>query len=699
MASAVRVGSKPSSAAISLSIRPSTPPASLVRLKAASIPSFIWRPSSFEEPENGPAIPNRISRSDTPRTGGTATAATGALGAVAAEVAKDGAIAAAKLGPGPAIDRSRSPSWRSATLQSILPDVTAPRPSATLRSSNCVRSERSASLDEASVITAVNLSTMTWMRGRAMSRQADAEPTIGPTRPARSRTTSVLSPAAAPAVPVSSAPNKNIVKRAVIAKPPRGQSAKLLLSISSCDFFLKSKRIRRRYGDRPFWATAPISFKFNGLVLPVFIDRRSPDLVRSLVFGAAKTKRDSKAHIEIMHVLQDVDEFFGIELRPRALERLDQDIGRNETFERHVVGRLAGKIFGQSILVFEDHARITGYRRHHLGHDGAAGIARSQQHQFIGKGGAAHERHIGVDHPGKEVVRLFDELGGGPIRSHHDDRFDRRLLQFQLIDRVVHIHGVALVVEPHNRAVTDAERAHGLCDPGEARIPVGILLGENGDLVGWYPAHFHQIAHGGIGLFRVARTVVEYIAIGRIVAEHIGAGESAEEQHPPFQRIGDGDHRGGRSDISDDAEDLVFVVELLHGIAGAGRLITVISRDQLKHPAFHAAGLVDPVEGRIDPELHLAPKFLGRAGKRRRHSEPDLLFGYAAVRGADGDRCDRCGRCQSGGGGRWCNNSRQTIWRGPGDGAFDISELALRQPAIHPARCHGVTTVSDTAFE
>src|SRR5258705_12793319 len=72
MASAVRGGSKPSSAAISLSIRPSMPPASLTRLKAVSIPSFIWRPSSFEEPEKGAAIPNRISRSVTPRTAGPA---------------------------------------------------------------------------------------------------------------------------------------------------------------------------------------------------------------------------------------------------------------------------------------------------------------------------------------------------------------------------------------------------------------------------------------------------------------------------------------------------------------------------------------------------------------------------------------------------------------------------------------------------
>jgi len=61
MVSAVRFGSLPSSAAISLSIRPSTPPASLTRLKAVSIPSFIWRPSSLAAPVKAADMPNRIS--------------------------------------------------------------------------------------------------------------------------------------------------------------------------------------------------------------------------------------------------------------------------------------------------------------------------------------------------------------------------------------------------------------------------------------------------------------------------------------------------------------------------------------------------------------------------------------------------------------------------------------------------------------
>jgi hypothetical protein len=62
-------------------------------------------------------------------------------------------------------------------------------------------------------------------------------------------------------------------------------------------------------------------FEFDRLVFSVFVDRRSPDLVRSLVFGAAKTELGSKAQVEIARVLQDVDERLGIELRSSALGR------------------------------------------------------------------------------------------------------------------------------------------------------------------------------------------------------------------------------------------------------------------------------------------------------------------------------------------------------------------------------------------
>src|ERR1700682_2531763 len=113
MALRVRDGSLPSSEETSLSMRPSTPPASLTRLNAVSLPSFILRPSSFVGPVKAAAMPNLISRSVMPRTGGPATAVTGAVGAVAA-TADDGDMMEDAGGAGEAdlgaIDRSRSAS-------------------------------------------------------------------------------------------------------------------------------------------------------------------------------------------------------------------------------------------------------------------------------------------------------------------------------------------------------------------------------------------------------------------------------------------------------------------------------------------------------------------------------------------------------------------------------------------------------------
>ena len=126
-------------------MRPLTPPVSLTRLKAVSMPSFIWRPSSRDAPENGATMPKRISLSVTPRTAAGCRAerkeppsassrrrwfarrrrrrgATEAAGAGAA-LADDGPITEAS--DGPEIDVSRSVSWRSADLQSMRPAVTA----------------------------------------------------------------------------------------------------------------------------------------------------------------------------------------------------------------------------------------------------------------------------------------------------------------------------------------------------------------------------------------------------------------------------------------------------------------------------------------------------------------------------------------------------------------------------------------------
>src|SRR5260370_39988024 len=97
-----------------------TPPASLVRLNAVSIPSFILRPSSFVGPVKAAAMPNLISRSVMPRTG--AATETGAVGAVAA-TADDGEMMEDVDGAGTAdrgtIDRSGAAGCRPADARAI----------------------------------------------------------------------------------------------------------------------------------------------------------------------------------------------------------------------------------------------------------------------------------------------------------------------------------------------------------------------------------------------------------------------------------------------------------------------------------------------------------------------------------------------------------------------------------------------------
>src|SRR6516165_1866498 len=95
-------------------------------------------------------------------------------------------------------------------------------------------------------------------------------------------------------------------------------------------------------------------FELERPVPAVFVDRRSPDLVRRLVFGTAEIEGSAETQIEIVRILENVDQVFGIELRACPFECLDQDVGGNIPFKRYVIGRLAGKIFGECILVFED---------------------------------------------------------------------------------------------------------------------------------------------------------------------------------------------------------------------------------------------------------------------------------------------------------------------------------------------------------
>src|SRR5499425_834658 len=102
----VRLGSYPSSMAISRSWRPLMPPASLMAPNAVSRPSFICRPSSLAGPLNGAAMPKRISLSVTPLTAGPRGAGTGAVGVAVAtltDAVLEGAAGRAGTATGPAV--------------------------------------------------------------------------------------------------------------------------------------------------------------------------------------------------------------------------------------------------------------------------------------------------------------------------------------------------------------------------------------------------------------------------------------------------------------------------------------------------------------------------------------------------------------------------------------------------------------------
>ena len=109
----------------------------------------------------------------------------------------------------------------------------------------------------------------------------------------------------------------------------------------------------------------------------------------------------------------------------------------------------------------------------------------------------------------------------------------------QCRDGVIHVHGVALITEPHDWAVgVPPQGTNGLFYAAEAGVSVRILLREDRDLLRREPLHFHQIVNHGGSFFGVAGAVVEHIAVGRIASEQAGAGERSEKQHLAIEGIG-----------------------------------------------------------------------------------------------------------------------------------------------------------------
>ena len=59
-------------------------------------------------------------------------------------------------------------------------------------------------------------------------------------------------------------------------------------------------------------------------------------------------------------------------------------------------------------------------------------------------------------------------------------------------------------------------------------------------------------------------------------------------------------YRGGGANIADKAEDPLFLVKLLHGLCGPGRLIAVVGCDEPQLPAMDPASFIDQIERCFD---------------------------------------------------------------------------------------------------
>ena len=269
-------------------------------------------------------------------------------------------------------------------------------------------------------------------------------------------------------------------------------------------------------------------------------------------------------------------------------------------------------------------------RRHDLRHDNAVCKPLPEKHQLVGKRGAADERDTRIDHAREEIARLLDEFRRGTIGRYHDHGSDRNTALAQLVDGFVDVNGVTLVVEAQNRVLIAAEGTYGLRHAAEARVAVGVLLRKDRDLAWLQPLHLHQILDGGSGFFGIAGAIVEDVAIRRIAPEQAGTGECTEEDHFAIERIRQGDGGGGRADVADDGKHLVLVIEALHRLGGASRLVSVVRRDEFELSAIHATAGIRRVECSFDAQSHILAELFGCAAERRGNSEADFSVGYTA---------------------------------------------------------------------
>src|SRR5436189_184375 len=78
---------------------------------------------------------------------------------------------------------------------------------------------------------------------------------------------------------------------------------------------------------------------------------------------------------------------------------------------------------------------------------------RSEPHQLASQSCASSEGDTRVDHGWIKIAGLLDESRRSPISRHHDHRFYRDAALFELGDRLIHIHCIALVIKTQNCAL------------------------------------------------------------------------------------------------------------------------------------------------------------------------------------------------------------------------------------------------------
>src|SRR5262249_15997151 len=81
-------------------------------------------------------------------------------------------------------------------------------------------------------------------------------------------------------------------------------------------------------------------------------------------------------------------------------------------------------------------------------------------------------------------------------------------------------------------------------------------------------------------LLGVAGAIIKDVAIGGLALERAGAGECPKKQLPAPESVGHPNYRRGGSNIADEAEDPLFLVQLLHGFCGPRRLVAIVRCDQ-----------------------------------------------------------------------------------------------------------------------